>query len=289
MEASPPTYERGPDPTTATTAQTLREVSHLREVITLALSQVSTRVDGIEAAHKLFRHDLTQFPSEVDKAIAGLKSQQEDLIHGRMAVAEERFGSIQRQFADLKHSLETAFQAAESAITKSDDSISLRIEHGNEFRKTLTDQAATFMSRTESMSRHAATHDKLEALDSTIGKIELAAAALNVQAVRRDDLLPVTASIETLRNRLAEHGGKEQAASRTVSVGLSVAALVVSLVGVGAFSMWGNSNKTPPPMQDSIALEASRNKRIDDVVARLDSLSLRLNAQLAPTQRMIPP
>ena len=155
MEAyiPPIPVDREPDPSTATMQQTHREVGHLREVITLALAGVSTRIDGIEAAYKLFRHDLTQFPSEVDKAIGHLRKQQEELIHGRMAVADERFQAVNRQFAEIKRSLETASQAAEAAITKSDNSMSIRFEHGNEFRKTLSDQAATFMSKTLIISK----------------------------------------------------------------------------------------------------------------------------------------
>ena len=56
-----------------------------------------------------------------------------------------------------------ALESAEKAVTKAEAAAEKRFESVNEFRQQLTDQAATFVSRTEYTVNHATLNDKFDA------------------------------------------------------------------------------------------------------------------------------
>ncbi len=71
-----------PDPTVLTTAQLLRELSSLREII-------EARLDGSDKAVDLLNSHVTKVPTDVDRQISHLKE-----LH------DGRFSGVQQQFAE---------------------------------------------------------------------------------------------------------------------------------------------------------------------------------------------
>ncbi len=68
--------------------------------------------------------------------------------------------------------LNAAMAAADRAVAKAEGANEKRFEGVNEFRKTLSDQAAGFMQRAEGDARFQALNDKLSALELRIEKTE---------------------------------------------------------------------------------------------------------------------
>jgi len=68
--------------------------------------------------------------------------------------------------------IKAALDAAEKAIGKSEAAYEKRFEAVNEFRQTLSDQAATFMPRTEALQRADTNADKIDGLASRMDRIE---------------------------------------------------------------------------------------------------------------------
>jgi hypothetical protein len=85
-----------------------------------------------------------------------------NLLAEQLKQTEERFEERLRE-ADLRY--EQRFRAQMEAISKSDMAGEKRFESVNEFRSTLTDQAATFMPRAEAVS-------KLDSISDRVTKIE---------------------------------------------------------------------------------------------------------------------
>lgn len=54
-----------------------------------------------------------------------------------------------QRFISQEKAVESALRSADKAVTKSEEAVTKRLESGNEFRQTLTDQAATFLKRVE--------------------------------------------------------------------------------------------------------------------------------------------
>jgi hypothetical protein len=69
-----------------------------------------------------------------------------------MSVLDERDKRYAQRFADLETALRAALAASEKAIGKAEIATERRFESVNEFRQTLTDQAAQFMTRTEALA-----------------------------------------------------------------------------------------------------------------------------------------
>jgi len=68
--------------------------------------------------------------------------------------------------------LNAALAAADRAVAKAEASTEKRFESVNEFRKTLSDQASTFMLRGEADAKIQALTDKLGAIETRIDKSE---------------------------------------------------------------------------------------------------------------------
>lgn len=85
-----------PDPTTLTTAQLLREIDSLKEL-------VFTRLDGMDTAIKLFNENITRVPTDTDKKIQHLKELHEaafeaanDHVAGTRGIIETRFDGMDK-------------------------------------------------------------------------------------------------------------------------------------------------------------------------------------------------
>lgn len=125
-----------------------------------------------------------------------------DTLHQHMTVQfrdlrlllDERYATqtkaVDAAFASQQLAMQTALTAAETAVSKALESAEKavnkaeaaandRFKATNEFRGQLSDQAATFMPRAESMSRHEAAAEKIDHLATRIDKAEGRGAGLN--------------------------------------------------------------------------------------------------------------
>ena len=87
-----------PDPTALTTAQLLRELSSLREVL-------DTRLDAMDKATALLADTVNRTPTEIEKQISRLRE-----------LTDERFSSIDKQFAERDVRTEQAAKASKEAL-----------------------------------------------------------------------------------------------------------------------------------------------------------------------------
>lgn len=78
-------------------------------------------------------------------------------------LAAVEIASLRREIENLKGSLAGAQAASDRAILKAATDTEKRFEGVNEFRKTLSDQATTFMPRAESDSRMTALENRINA------------------------------------------------------------------------------------------------------------------------------
>ncbi len=81
-------------------------------------------------------------------------------------VLTERDRRYSERFAAQEVANRLALDAAEKAVLKAENAYERRFESVNEFRQTLTDQAATFMTRAEANALLGAVNEKLSRLDN---------------------------------------------------------------------------------------------------------------------------
>jgi len=80
--------------------------------------------------------------------------------------------AVSAALAAVKEQSAAAMTAAEKAINKAELATEKRFEGVNEFRDTLSDQAATFLARTEYISGHKVLEEKMNSLDRRIVGLE---------------------------------------------------------------------------------------------------------------------
>ena len=81
-----------------------------------------------------------------------------------------------------------AMAAAEKAVTKAEVASEKRFESVNEFRKTLSDQTGSFLTRAEFGVQYAALGDKLEVNSTKVSEIEHIVGGLRERTAGRNDL-----------------------------------------------------------------------------------------------------
>jgi hypothetical protein len=117
-----------PDPTLLTNQLVQQAVAGLREIL-------EARLDGMDIALELSQENLRQVPTEIEKEIRHLT----DLLERELKVVDEKFGSVQTQFAerdtrveqtsrDSKLAIDAALQAAKEAVGKSETSTIKQID-----------------------------------------------------------------------------------------------------------------------------------------------------------------
>jgi len=82
----------------------------------------------------------------------------------------------------------TAMAAAEKAVTKAENASEKRFESVNEFRKALTDQTATFMSKSEYLTQHKNFEQKLDDLNGRLIAVDKIVGEMRERGVGRSDL-----------------------------------------------------------------------------------------------------
>lgn len=104
-------------------------------------------------------------------------------IEDLRALLQERYETqtkaLDAAFVAAEKAVTTALNSAEKAVTKAETAAERRFESVNEFRQTLTDQAATFMPRTEAETRVAALAEKLDTLATRLDKSEGRSGGIN--------------------------------------------------------------------------------------------------------------
>lgn len=119
------------DPTSRTIEQMQREISHLKELLLQRSDSMQTAID---TAHE----DLVRVPTEVMKAIGGLKELLETKINYEAKLREQEFDHIDEKFtmnekfrlelkADYKEALSAALNAAKEAVSEQNKSNVLAI------------------------------------------------------------------------------------------------------------------------------------------------------------------
>lgn len=78
----------------------------------------------------------------------------------------------QQRYDAQTTAINAALNAAKEAVIKAETATERRFDSVNEFRKTLSDQAATFVSRAEYLAGHASLAEKIDALASRLDKTE---------------------------------------------------------------------------------------------------------------------
>jgi uncharacterized phage infection (PIP) family protein YhgE len=167
--------DRGPfpmmaDPTPLTTAQILREISMLKELMTTHLEAVDKRFTAIDKATELFEANLTRVPTETQRAVGTLK----DLVYETFKTIDTKFESIGAQFGekfesvdqrfkerdtrseresrDNKVAVDAAFAAQKEAASEQNKSNTLAIDKSEKATaETLNKQADLFKSTTDTL------------------------------------------------------------------------------------------------------------------------------------------
>lgn len=77
-----------------------------------------------------------------------------------------------QRFSDQDKAVQAALLAAKEAVLKAEAASDKRFESVNEFRKTLSDQTSSFLTRPEYDANHKALEDKIELLTDRFNKNE---------------------------------------------------------------------------------------------------------------------
>ena len=81
-----------------------------------------------------------------------------------------------------------AMAAAEKAVTKAETAAEKRFESVNEFRKTLSDQTASFLTRNEYQSQHIALSEKVEIVGNRVSSLEKSMGEMRERTAGRSDV-----------------------------------------------------------------------------------------------------
>lgn len=145
---------------------------------------------------------------------------------------EERFQASQQALGAAliaaEKAVNAALAAADRAVSKAEAASERRFEGVNEFRSTLSDQAATLLSRAEGDVRFNGLVEACAAIADRINKLELAQST----NVRRDDIAKISNDIEKLRDTQTASAGKQSAYAVISAAAFALMALIVSIIGI---------------------------------------------------------
>ena len=94
-------------------------------------------------------------------------------------IQDERDQRYEQRFSDLEKSLTVALAASEKAILKAESATERRFDAVNEFRSTLSDQAAQFVTRAENHATNLRMAERLEELTDRVNRSEGRGAGLS--------------------------------------------------------------------------------------------------------------
>ena len=192
-------------PTTPIPDPTTLTTDQLRRELAALRDTVETRLDAMDKAAQLFHENLTRVPTDTDKQISHLKE-----LH------EEKFASIQTQFDE---------RDVRSAA--SEDAAKVAVNAALQAQK----EAAAAQN-----ASNAAAITKSEA--ATVKQIDGILALLTSNSTALSDKIAV------INGRLDRSEGVMRNRSANTTTIIAVAAVIATLIGVGAVSLSGHQ---PPP------------------------------------------
>jgi hypothetical protein len=101
-----------PDPTILTTQQLVREIAASREIIEANIGKIETRLDAMDTATELNKQATDKIPRIIDEKVCQLRK----LFDERFTTVNERFRSIDTQFAERDTRTESVAQLGQKAL-----------------------------------------------------------------------------------------------------------------------------------------------------------------------------
>lgn len=108
----------------------------------------------------------------LETLLVHLKQMIEDLEKRTVAVSNERLQSINNAVKSVEEAAKIALAASEKATAKAEAANEKRFEGVNEFRKALSDQSNTFITRTEVDTKLASLDKETASVSSRMDRIE---------------------------------------------------------------------------------------------------------------------
>ncbi len=113
-----------------------------------------------------------------------------------MSEAEKRNGqrfdaqqeAVSTAMVAAEKAVSAAMAAAEKAVTKAETAAERRFESVNEFRKTLSDQTGTFLTRPEFAVQHRALTEKIDASSNRVSHLERITGEIRERGAGRQDI-----------------------------------------------------------------------------------------------------
>jgi hypothetical protein len=128
---------------------------------------------AVERATALCRRELTSLRELLEARIALSDTRREDL----RALLDERHAAQLRAFEAARvtalDSVQAALEATREAVGKAEAATEKRFDGVNEFRQTLADQNATFLTRTQYDTAHESLSGRVDLNNDRIAAIEL--------------------------------------------------------------------------------------------------------------------
>jgi hypothetical protein len=109
----------------------------------------------------------------IDDLVTLLDERHQSQIKATEAAFAAQQAAMTTAFEAADKAVQAALVAVEKASEKAEDASDKRFEAVNEFRAQLSDQAASFIRRTEYSVQHQALDDKLTSVEDSIRQLEL--------------------------------------------------------------------------------------------------------------------
>lgn len=146
---------------------------------------------------------------EIDRRYEQRFMAQENATALALARVDKEF---HEHLAQVRAETHAALQAADKAIQKAESATEKRFEGVNEFRAQLADQARTFISRTESISRHERTGEQMD------GLVQLIAEMRDRFQIQTNALMPRTEAEQRIGQNVEKISSLEQRHSNDLAV-----------------------------------------------------------------------
>ncbi len=159
----------------------------------------------------------------------GLKEYFDKLLCERQRETHARLEALQAQITAAQlagdKASDLALSTMEKAVNKAEASVERRFEGVNEFRKTLSDQTATFLPRVEYTARHDAL---INSINENTSKITLLLPRTEFDN-RHETLIARITALEKFR---AEVGGRSDTVSTAGTLLYSIVIAGAAIIGV---------------------------------------------------------
>lgn len=160
-----------PDPTSLTTAQLVREIAALREILDSKIEGkseiVGARFDGMDRAIKLLQVIFDRVPSDIDKAVATLERLHEEKFRSIATQFSERDVRAEQTSRDSKVAVDAALQAAKEAVGKQNEASDRAISKSETATTKQIDQQGLLIASVERLLK-----DSIDETKERVTRIE---------------------------------------------------------------------------------------------------------------------